>query len=136
MMKIRFSEIKSVPASPGKYEIHYELDKEENIPLKVGIGVNLRKRLLNHKASRQTGLRLKPNGIWENPDDVISKSSIMAKHFFYDETIIKDYNLKEQPGRQQFLMDNCFIVFEQTETIDKARELERIAEENGLFRYV
>lgn len=48
MTCIRFSEIERyVPALPGLYEIY----KDDGAALKVGIGVNLRKRLIQHRKS-------------------------------------------------------------------------------------
>ena len=59
---------------PGIYEIH-TIDGEI---LKVGIAGNLRKRLTQHCASR--GLRFDNGKSAEDPHQVRSKSSILAKH--------------------------------------------------------
>jgi hypothetical protein len=131
--KIRFSEIEvEVPAKPGIYEIH----TDTGIPLKVGIGGNLRVRLLQHRASRDSCLRLKPGGMRCNPDDVVSKGSILAKHLYYDQSITADYNLQVQADRRRYLINNCFIVFSLTETKEAARALEKVLENSGSFRYV
>lgn len=131
--KIRFSEIEvEVPARPGIYEIH----TDTGIPLKVGIGGDLRKRLLQHRASRDSCLRLRPGGIRCNPNDVVSKGSILAKHLYYDRSITADYNLQMQADRRRYLIENCFIVFKLTETKEAARALEKVRENSGLFRYV
>jgi hypothetical protein len=138
--KIRFSEInEKVPNAPGKYEIY----TDSGIPLKVGIGVNLRKRLSQHYASKQSGLRLNPGGSFLNPNvdywnpsEIISKRSVLAKHFYFDSSITSDYNLKTEEGRQRFLLEQCCFVFGQTATREEARVLELETERNGSFRYV
>jgi len=104
--------------------------------LKVGIGVNLRKRLLQHRASRQSHLKLKPGGQRSNPADVRSKESILAKHFYYDGSITTDYDLKTEAGRQAFLAERCHIAFEMTETKAVARDLEKRRESSGSDRYL
>src|SRR5688572_6584182 len=76
--RVSFDEIKAkVPTGPGIYKI-YTLKDE---PLKVGIAGNLQKRLRQHRDSRQKYLQLKPRGTWANRSDVVSKRSILAKHF-------------------------------------------------------
>ncbi len=139
---IRFSEIekgikKEVPPKPGVYEIWTDC----GISLKVGISKDIRKRLLQHRASRQSGLKLKPN--FEeadriNPNNVQSKSSILAKHLYYDQTLAKKYKLdfKKENDRRKFLLENCYIIFEITETRENAREIERKCERNEQFRYI
>jgi excinuclease UvrABC nuclease subunit len=53
-MKIRFPDIEvHVPTTAGLYEIY----TDQGIALKVGIAVNLLKRLKSHRASRDSGLR-------------------------------------------------------------------------------
>ena len=138
-MRINFDEIEAnIQNKPGYYEIH----TKQGIALKVGIGVNIRKRLINHRASRQSALRhaqgggiVDPNDIL-NPNDVKSKSSILAKHLYFDETIAPNYNLKKQKCRRAFLIENCYIEFLETETKAIAREIEIDRENTGLFRYV
>lgn len=131
-MKINFNEIESkVKNTPGIYQIY----TKQGIALKVGIGVNICNRLLQHRASRQSGLKLKPEGSFYNPNDVISKSSILAKHLYFDKSITTGYNLKTQEGRNAFLIKNCYIEFEYTENRDEAKQLEIELEASGLFRY-
>jgi hypothetical protein len=78
MIKIRFDEIeKKVLALPGKYEIY----NNDGIALKTGIGLNLSKGLKDHRTSRRSGLRLKSSGKRENPNDVVSKNSILQSTF-------------------------------------------------------
>jgi hypothetical protein len=131
--KIRFDEINSVvPAKPGIYEIRTDM----GTALKVGIADNLLKRLRQHRDSRQSCLRLKPGGKRCNPDDVVSKGSVLAKHLYYDRSITADYDLESEAGRRRFLVDKCHIVFEVTETKKVARQLEKPRERDGSFRYV
>jgi len=97
IQKIRFSDIESiVPAKAGIYEMH----TLTGIPLKVGISVNLQERLMQHRASRQSALKLKAGGERSNPKDVQSKSSILAKHLYYDTSLVADYDLKSEAGRR------------------------------------
>lgn len=131
--KIRFSDIKTlVPAQPGIYEIH----TITGIPLKVGIGGNLRERLLQHRASRQSGLKLKAGGQRCNPSDVQSKKSILAKHLYYDTSLAANYDLKSEAGRRMFLAKECYFTFELTSSSTEARELEKLREHQLQFRYV
>lgn len=131
MTRISFSEIEQfVPAKPGLYEI-YMLD---GTALKVGIGVDLRKRLIQHWRSRQSRLILKPGGDWNNPADVRSSQSILAKHLFFAGTI-DGFDLKSEAGRQTFLEKRCYIRFVVTATRDEARSLEREKEASGAFPF-
>lgn len=131
MTRIRFSEIEQfVPARPGIYEIH----SVDGIPLKVGIGVNLRKRLIQHRRSRQSRLILKAGGDWSNPDDVRSSQSILAKHLFFAAEI-DGYDLTSEAGRQAFLEQRCYILFRATTTREEARALERLKEASGAFPF-
>src|SRR5208283_3689809 len=131
--KIRFSDIESiVPAQAGIYEIH----TFTGIPLKVGISANLRKRLIQHRASRQSALKLKAGGQRCNPSDVQSKSSILAKHLYYDTSLIADHDLQSEAGRRTFLEEKCYFVFELTGNRAKARDLEKMRERQLQFRYV
>ncbi|MGA4069393.1 hypothetical protein ACI2T9_23160 [Ralstonia nicotianae] len=134
MNKIPFNKIEDVVPrdKPGIYEIH----TIAGVPLKVGISGNLRKRLLQHRASRQSGLRLKPSGDFSNPSDVKSKASILAKHLYFDRTITAEYDLTNEAGRRSFLQDRCYIIFEVTKDRVEARDIERQREENSSFRYV
>lgn len=131
--KIRFSEIESsVLARPGIYEIH----TDSGIPLKVGIGGNIQKRLLQHRASRQARLKLKAGGQCSNPSDMQSKESILAKHLYYDTTVTTDFDLTLEAGRTAFLEEKCHIIFQTTSSRAEARELERKKENGGCFRYI
>lgn len=130
--KVRFTRIsQDIPPSPGIYEIL----TDDGTSLKVGIGANLRQRLLQHRASLQSCLRLKPGGHWSNPGDVISKRSILAKHLYYDRSLTRRYDLTSEADRRRFLEERCYVEFELTETKEKARELEKIREQQGRFRY-
>jgi len=130
----RFSEIEARigPGQPGLYEIR-TLSGEK---LKVGITNDLRDRLADHRASRQSGLKLRPGGDWSRPDEVDSKKSILAKHLYYDEAIAPDYDLKTETGRRAFLSEACVILVEPNSSREKARELEKQREGQGGFRYV
>ncbi len=131
--RIRFDEIKTVaPSESGIYEIHMN----SGIALKIGIGVNLKKRLLNHYCSYQSCLRLKYQGNWNQPNDVKSKGSILAKHLYYDHSLAPEYDLTTQQGRRTFLSDQCYIIFETTLTREEARKLELSREKPSAFRYV
>jgi hypothetical protein len=131
--KTRFSEIeRDVPAQAGIYEIH----TFTGIPLKVGIGGDLRKRLLQHRASKQSALRLKAGGQRCNPSDVRSKESILAKHLYYDTSLVADYDLRSEAGRRMFLKEKCYFIFELTANRAEARELEKLREDRSQFRYV
>jgi hypothetical protein len=131
--KIRFSEIEDkVPdCKRGIYEIH----TDNGIPLKVGISVNIKNRLRQHRDSYDRYLKLKPSGNRDNPNDVKSKRSILAKHLYYDESLSDEYNLKHEDGRQKFLENRCHIKFKTTRTKANARSLEKLRENCGCFRY-
>ncbi|WP_323016879.1 hypothetical protein [Castellaniella sp.] len=119
-----------IPTRPGIYGI-YTLD---NTPLKVGISVNLRRRLRQHKESKQKYLSLRPNGCWENPADVKSTRSILAKHLYF--WAADGFNLKCETDRQRYLLDNCYILFKTTESREEAREIEKRLEATGGFQFV
>jgi hypothetical protein len=114
----------------------YEILTDSGVALKVGIAANLRRRLLQHRASRQSCLKLKPGGKWNNPSDVVSKASILAKHLYYDGSIAVEYDLSTEDGRQTFLRERCYILFQFTRTRAEARELEKRRETNGQYRYL
>lgn len=126
---IRFSEIEPcVPALPGIYEI-YKIDGQS---LKVGIGINLRKRLIQHRKSRQSRLILKTGGSWNDPADVRSAQSILAKHLYFA-GYVDGYDLRSEAGRQAFLEERCYIRFRVTSSREEARSLERVLEASGDF---
>ena len=132
-MRITFEEIETkAPTAPGVYEIYISSNGE---PLKVGIGSNLRKRLIQHRESRQNYLRLRPCGNWSNPHDVMSKRSILSKHLYFDASI-ENYDLKAESGRREFLANDCHIILRTTGSRAEARELERALEKERRFKYV
>ena len=128
----KFADIdKSVPDGPGIYRIWTFCGEA----LKVGISTNLRERLRKHRASRSSALKLKPGGNPENPDDWVSKASILAKHLYFDRTLTKEFDLTTENGRRCFLEKACEITFFQTASKEKARELEKTLERSEMFRY-
>src|SRR5687768_9128658 len=132
-MNIGFSEINSkVPEKPRVYEIH----TDAGVALKVGIGSNLRKRLLQHRASLQSCLPLKKGrGDRSDPNQVQSKRSILAKHLYYDTSIAPGIDLRLESERRLFLEEKCHIIFTVAESIEQAREWERQREGSGAYRY-
>ena len=130
---IRFGDIEArVPRKAGIYEIH----TDSGIGLKVGIGGEIRKRLLQHRNSKQKCLELIVGGDRSNPSHVKSKQSILAKHIYYDREITSDYDLTSEAGRSRFLCDCCYIKFKVSASKADAKRLERVSEATGLFRYV
>ncbi len=129
---MRFNEIELYirPGQPGLYVIN-----TGDIPLKVGISTDLRRRLIQHRNSQQNGLKLVPGGSWDNPADVLSKRSILAKHLFFDFKIAGDYDLQAEHGRRRFLSEYCSIEIVTTRTKAEARLLEKELELRGGFRY-
>lgn len=132
--QIRFNKIikNEVRNGPGIYEIW----TDSGIRLKVGISKNLRKRLKQHAASRDSGLK----GLGSNPTEpahLTSKASILAKHLYFDRDLTEtnDYDLTTEAGRNKYLADKCCIKFLVTKTRDEARELEKALEKSGEFRY-
>jgi hypothetical protein len=108
----------------------------DGVPLKVGIADDLRARLLQHRASRQSALKLKPGGDRSRPGDLESKGSVLAKHLYYDETVAPNHDLKTEVGRRAFLETGCVVRVEPTCTRQEARVLEKQREAAGVFRYV
>lgn len=133
--RISFAEITSeVPKAPGIYEIW----TKSEIPLKVGISKDLRKRLKQHAASRDSGLKVEKglDGIPTDPAHITSKGSILAKHLFFDRALAgNEYDLTTEAERQKYLQDKCYIRFLVTATRDEARRLEKTLEKSGKFRY-
>ena len=130
--RVRFSTLDRVPTLPGVYEVSLLSGRL----LKVGIASNLRRRLRRHAASRQAALRLKDGGQRRNPNDVSSKSSILAKHLYYDFTLTRTYDLTTELGRQRFLRDRCQVRYVVTASYDVAKEREPALERSGRYRYV
>jgi hypothetical protein len=131
---IRFSEIERFVRArqPGIYEIH----TVSGVKLKVGVAGDLLARLKDHRASRDSGLKLVAGGDRSKPSDVESKKSILAKHLFYDEAIAPAYDLKSEMGRRRFLEECCLVFFEPTQSRQDAKRLEEPREGSGEFRYV
>lgn len=138
---ISFEKIKElIPKSPGIYEIW----TNSGIGLKVGISEDIQKRLKAHAASRKSGLKQKPNTDSKNlkPSDLVSKKSVLAKHLYFDKSIVsqiacrKDYDLTIEEGRRAFLSDCCYITFELTASKAEARSKEILREKTGEFLYV
>ncbi|AZE47266.1 hypothetical protein C4K04_1576 [Pseudomonas chlororaphis] len=79
--RVRFSEIETaVPSAPGLYEIV----THEGELLKVGISRNLRRRrLVQHRQSKQVRLKLKEGGDWSKPNEVMSKQSLLENHMYF-----------------------------------------------------
>lgn len=132
-MKIKFSQVKDlVDPTFGIYEIF----TNEGIALKVGIATDLRKRLIDHGNSKQKRLKVKDITQAIEPNNVISKQSILSKHLYFDTTIAKNYDLTTELGRQKFLENECHIIVKSTGTREEARELEKVLEKMGKYRYV
>jgi len=93
-------------------------------------------RLNKHRASLDSCLLLKTGGTRDNPDDVQSKGSILAKHLYYDSSIASGYDLKSEIGRRNVLLHECHILFWVTGTLQEAREIEKKREREGRFRHV
>ena len=133
LKKVSFGEMEGkVPPDAGIYEIH----TLTGIPLKVGISGNLRKRLMQHRASRQSGLKLREGGQRSDPKDVDSKASILAKHLYYDTTLVAEFDLTSETERRRFLREHCYFAFEQTANKAEARKLEGVRERELPFRYI
>ncbi len=131
-LELRFAEVSTLPESPGVYEIW-----AGSVPLKVGIAVNLRSRLMVHAVlSRQSGLRFKPDGPPFEPKDVRSTKSILAKHLYFDREIARDLDLTTEAGRRSFLATRCFIRYRSTTTRAAARAIEARLEATDHYRYV
>ena len=97
---------------------------------------NLRERLRKHRASRDSGLKLKRDGDPGSPDDWISKASILAKHLYFDQTLTKEFDLTAESERERFLDEYCRITFRPTKSKEEARALEKEMEQRpGMFRY-
>ncbi len=128
---VPFAEVHSAPDTCGIYEVF----TNDGIALKVGIATSLRRRLSAHARSKQSRLRLRVDGRWDNPSDVVSKLSVLAKHLYFDTEIAPEYNLTTEDGRQRFLREKCIVRFMVTPTRADARNLERELEATGAYRY-
>ena len=103
--------------------------------LKVGMSGNLYRRLCDHARSPQRGLK-GPAEPWENPSQVASKRSILAKRLYFDRSITPEFDLRTQDGCRSFLETRCMVRYQvlSTEEVVLAREQEM--EERGGYRYL
>lgn len=130
--KIKFSEIDDkVNDSSGVYEIF----TNQGIPLKVGISKNLKKRLQQHRNSRQKYLKIKNHDLPASPSNIVSKQSILTKHLYFDKSITANYDLSKEIDRQNFLENECYIIITDTNSREEARSIEKEKEKMN-FRYV
>ncbi len=131
-MKVRFADIDvRVPKAPGVYEVH----TDAGVPLKIGIAVNLLTRLKSHRASRESGLRWREGSDRTNPDDVVSKSSILAKLLYFDTALTATFDLKTELSRRRFLAERCYLLVTPM-TLEEALRVENEGERSDRFRYV
>lgn len=132
-MKITFDKIdEKVPSSPGIYEVF----TNDGVPLKVGISVNLRKRLKAHARSKQSRLKLQDESEPASLSNMVSKQSILAKHLYFDSSLTSEYDLTTEIGRQSFLQQCCYVLIDEKSSREEAREVERMLERSGKYRYV
>lgn len=133
MKGLRFGEIED--SLPRGLIGLYEIRTIAGLLLKVGISADLRRRLIDHRQSRQGALRLKAGGSWARPSDVRSTRSILAKHLYFDRSLSIRYDLRTEIGRRAFLIESCVVDVTITESRAAARELERRLEATGRYRY-
>lgn len=128
------SAVEQAPNSPGFYRIYLH----SGLLLKVGIGSNLKRRLRSHAASRDSGLKIRPDANLQNlvPSDITSKSSILAKHLYFDGALTKSYDLKTELGRRRFLFEQCYLFVQATDSVEMARAIESKYEDPNVVRYV
>lgn len=131
--KIRFSEIEiEVPQKqPGIYQIY----TDSGTPVKVGISADIHRRLKEHRSSADRYLVWKEGASRDDPANVTSKRSILAKHLYFDTSITDEFDLRTEAGRRQFLSERCHVKFKTTESKNEARALEIPREHSGVFRY-
>lgn len=130
MIKISFEKLDSLTKNQAAYyEIHIDTEV-----LKVGVAKNIIKRLKQHRASRQSGLKQKNGGAWDNPSNVRSKSSILTKHLYYDQTI-SDCDLTKESERRLFLENRCTVYVLYTDSREEAKILEKKREASNDIRY-
>jgi len=132
MQKIKFSEIKNLD---NKKSGIYEIYTNEHIPLKVGISTNIKRRLREHKNSKQKYLKIKNHNLPISPNNIKSNQSILAKHLYFDSKIAPNFDLTKEKDRQIFLEEQCYIKFKYTTTKLTARKIE-IEKEKEDFRYI
>lgn len=130
--KIKFSEIDyKINDSLGVYEIF----TNEGIPLKVGISNNLKKRLKQHRNSKQKYLKIRNHNLPVLPSNIVSKQSILTKHLYFDKSITVKYDLSKEIDRKNFLENECYIIITDANSREEARNIE-IEKEQMNFRYV
>jgi hypothetical protein len=128
---MRFSEIPDdLRGRPGIYEIRSDLTL-----LKVGMSVDLYRRLRDHARSPQRGLKGSAEP-WENPSQVASKRSILAKHLYFDRSIAPEFDLRTEDGRRSFLETRCMVRYQVLPTEEAALAREQEMEERGGYRYL
>jgi hypothetical protein len=88
----------------------YQIQADHGVPLKIGIAVNLLKRLKSHRASRDRGLRWKKGTDRGSHDEVTSHSSTLAKHLYFDTTLAVTFELKTELGRRRFLAERWYAL--------------------------
>lgn len=125
---VLFANIQSIQEATGVYQIW----TKEGVPLKVGIASNLRKRLRQHRTSRQ------PMLVGDDPSLPAAwrpKSSILAKHLYFDQSLDTAYDLSTQQGRQRYLDEKCVITYCVNGSRDEARRFEIELEKLVRFAY-
>jgi len=126
---LRFDEIPaSARGCPGLYEIWYG-----RVRLKVGIAGDLAKRLRQHANSLQRRLKGPRHVPWTDSSVVLSKSSILAKHLYFDRSIEPQLDLRTEEGRRSFLA-KCHVRLEYLPTREDARQRERVLERRYRYR--
>lgn len=112
----------------GVYEVRFG-----RISLKVGIAGNLWKRLNQHRKSR--GLKGPLSKPWKDPSQVRSKSSILAKHLYFDSALAPQTNLRDEATRQKFISTRCKVRWQIHPSRKSAREKEIELELKRQYRY-
>jgi hypothetical protein len=130
-LTMSFDSLHEIQNTPGLYQIH----TFDGVPLKVGIAKSLRSRLRQHFKSSQRRLKPTTTGEISQPNHLISKQSILAKHLFFDNTLTTEYDLKTENGRHEFLKQETYLMITYTPDRDEAKRIEEIAESADLWRY-
>jgi hypothetical protein len=113
----------------GVYEIRFG-----RVRLKVGIAGDLWKRLSQHRNSR--GLKGPTTEPWKSPAQVRSKSSILAKHLYFDSGLAPEVNLRDETTRQEFLATRCQVRWQIHRNRKAARKKEIELESTKRYRYL
>ena len=130
--KVGFSDVpQEIPAAPGIYEIW----THSGMRLKVGISFNLKNRLSDHKASRDSGLKFSADCDTNDPKpgDVRSRKSVLAKHLYFDKTLTTDGDLTTEQKRRDFLLNSCYITFKEMPSRADARRIEKEIENQARY---